>query len=64
MRLKTVELDLEWPVEIPVNGLRFFVLEKLEHYGEPLRWAITNTMRSEKSLSSRFLKIEAVVIIP
>ena len=63
MRLKSVELEMAWPEDIPIRGLRVLVLEKLEHFGEPLRWSI-NTMSAKKSPLSRALKIEAVVIIP
>ena len=63
MRLKSLELELEWPLAIPIQGLRILVIEHLENYGAPLRWAITSINTSENSDCSRHLKVEAVVIL-
>ena len=62
MRLKSLELKLEWPENIPIQGLRRYVLEELSDSGEPIRWAITSISPSKPGCS-RKLTIEAVVII-
>ena len=63
MRLKSLELKLEWPENIPIQGLRRYVLEELRDSGEPIRWAITSIVFSSKSQWRRELNVEAVVII-
>ena len=63
MRLKSLELKLEWPENIPIQGLRRYVLEELRDSGEPIRWAITSIVFSPKSQWRRELTVEAVVII-
>ena len=62
MRLKSLELKLEWPENIPIQGLRSYVLEELRDSGEPIRWAITSISPSKPGCI-RKLNIEAVVII-
>ena len=63
MRLKSLEIEMEWPLAIPIEGLRTLVIDHLESYGAPLRWAITSINVSENSDCSRYLKVEAVVIL-
>ena len=63
MRLKSLELYLEWPVDLALQGLRLYVLEHLKACGEPVRWAITSIQSPENKTASRYLKIEAVVIV-
>ena len=60
MRLKSLDLQLEWPASVRVESLRSFVLDKLSDYGDPLRWSISNVNISD---GMRQLNIEAVVII-
>lgn len=60
MRLKFLDLKLEWPESVPLKALRSYVIEKLSSYGDPLRWGITNISSTD---SLRQLNIEAVVII-
>ncbi len=59
MKLKYLDLELEWPKSMPIEKLRTFILEKLNNFGDPLRWAITKIKVSD---SLRKLNIEAVVI--
>ena len=63
MRLKSLEIDLEWPGDLPLQGLRLYILEELKEFGDPLRWAITSIQPPKNSTAFRHLKIEAVVII-
>jgi len=60
VRLKSLDLQLDWPASVHVKGLRSFVVEKLSDYGDPLRWSISNIRISD---GIRKLNIEAVVII-
>ena len=60
MRLKSLDLQFDWPASVRVESLRLFVLEKLSDYGDPLRWSISNVSISD---GMRQLNIEAVVII-
>ena len=63
MRLKSLELNIEWPESVPLSNLRGYLVNKIKEFGEPLRWSISDIVHSEKSDFSRQLKIEAVVII-
>ena len=63
MRLKSLELQLEWPQTLPIEALRNHVIEHVTNFGEPIRWAITSVVFSSESLCIRELIIEAVVII-
>tara|TARA_Y100001968_G_scaffold278135_1_gene273326 strand:+ start:225 stop:452 length:228 start_codon:yes stop_codon:yes gene_type:complete len=62
VNLEFIELDLDWPSELSVFGLRNYILSRLIEYGEPLRWAITSvTTHSEKKI--QVISIEVVLII-
>ncbi len=63
MRLKSLELKIEWPEEVPLNKLRPYLVNQLKQFGEPLRWSIASISSSEKTDHYRQLKIEAVLII-
>ncbi|KGG14791.1 MULTISPECIES: hypothetical protein [unclassified Prochlorococcus] len=63
MRLKSLEVELDWPDSLPINHLRQFVIARLRHFGDPIRWAITSISVSEKLDCSKKLIIEAVVSI-
>ena len=60
MKLKSLDLQLEWPDSMTICDLKVFILEKLRGHGDPLRWAITNVNTSD---SLRHLTIEAVVVV-
>ena len=62
MRLKSLELQLEWPETISIQDLRVYVVDELSSFGNPIRWAITSISPSKPGCS-RKLTIEAVVII-
>ena len=62
MKLKFIELELEWPSTLSVFDLKEYIQTKLKDYGEPLRWAITSlTTHSEKKI--QIMSIEVVLII-
>ncbi len=62
MRLKSLELQLDWPETLLIKDLRCYVVEELNNYGDPIRWAITSISFSESELT-RQLNLEAVVLI-
>ncbi len=64
MKLKVLQLDLQWPKEVTVLDLRSWVVSQLIAYGEPLRWAITSVQPPLRTDSFRQLRVEAVVISP
>ena len=64
MRLKTIELNINWPNEITLFSLRNYLIGQIEQYGQPLRWAITEIQPLNMKTHSRRLKLEAVVVIP
>ena len=63
MRLKSLELQLDWPQTLLIQDLRSYVVEELRNFGEPIRWAITSISASSEPGCTRQLNIEAVVII-
>ena len=62
MRVKSLELDLEWPIDLPLTSLRLLILDKLKLYGAPLRWAITSVKPSANTNHFRQIKVEAVIL--
>ena len=63
MRLKSLELKLDWPETLVIQDLRSYVVEELRKFGDPIRWAITSISASSEAGFTRQLNIEAVVII-
>ena len=63
MRLKSLELQLDWPETLLIQDLRSYVVEELRNFGDPIRWAITSISASSEPGCTRKLNIEAVVII-
>ena len=63
VRLKLLELNLQWPKEVPLEELRFWILGQISDSGEPLRWAITAIHSTGDDLAIFQLKVEAVVMI-
>ena len=63
MRLKSLELQLDWPETLLIQDLRSYVVGELSNFGDPIRWAITSISSSSEFGSTRQLNIEAVVII-
>ena len=57
-----MELELDWPSQLSLFDLKYYILTKLKNYGEPLRWAITSlTTHSENKIQN--ISIEVVLII-
>ena len=63
MRLKILELEMDWPKDLSPLELRQWIRNKLNKYGEPLRLAITDVADAREEDVFRKLKVEAVVII-
>lgn len=63
MRLKLLELNLQWPKEVPIEELRVWIVDQISYSGEPLRWAITAIHSTGDDLAICQLKVEAVVMI-
>ena len=63
MRLKSLDLQLDWPETLLIQDLRSYVVEELMNFGDPIRWAITSISASSEPGCTRQLNIEAVVII-
>ena len=63
MRLKLLELHLQWPKEVPLEELRVWILDQISNSGEPLRWAITAINSTGDDLAICQLKVEAVIMI-
>ena len=55
-----MQLELSWPVDLPVNKLRPWLRDQLAIHGHPLRWAITAI--EPVGDHRRQLKIEAVLL--
>ncbi len=64
VRLKVIQLYLEWPADLSLADLRLWILTELKKQGDPLRWAITTINPAQVNESGKQLKIEAVVMIP
>ncbi len=60
--LKFLELEIKWPKDVLVEDLRVLIIEHLEKYGDPLRWAITFVSAFDAKGDFRELKLEAVVV--
>ncbi len=62
MKIEFKELELDWPQEISIFGLRNYILSNLLIYGEPLRWAITSSTNFSGKTTQK-IYIEAVLLI-
>ena len=62
MKLKYIELNLEWAYELSIYDLKSFILSKLLQYGDPLRWAITS-VKSKSGAKIQMISVEAVIIM-
>ena len=62
MRLTTLQRQLIWPAELPLEQLRGWIDQQLAQEGELLRWAITGVEVHKDSLGlERWLAVEAVI---
>ncbi len=62
MKLKFLELDLDWPSELKIYDLKNYILSNLREYGEPLRWAITS-VKTHSERKIQIISVEVVLII-
>ena len=63
MKLKEVDIYLDWPVSIKISNLRKFIIDNLMGKGKVLRWAIVDIKNSE-DFSTKKIRINAVLINP
>ena len=56
-----IQLELNWPNEVPCYQLRQWLRQQILIYGEPLRWAITSILPATSN-QPRKLRLEAVVV--
>ena len=61
MKLKKIDLDLDWPVSIGIMNLRKYVMQELMKEGEVIRWSILDIQDSVESNDTKRLKIQAVL---
>jgi len=59
LALRTIQLRLAWPLDLPAPRLRPWLIERLQEHGQPLRWAIT-AVESDVD-GCKHLRLEAVV---
>ena len=62
MEIKFIELELQWPKNIGISNLRYFILGELKKYGVPLRWSITCLNILSADEENRGIIVEAVVL--
>tara|TARA_Y100001968_G_scaffold110867_1_gene100347 strand:- start:79 stop:306 length:228 start_codon:yes stop_codon:yes gene_type:complete len=62
VKLEFIELDFEWPSELPLCDLRNYILSKLMDYGKPLRWAITSITTHSRN-ENQLISVEVVFIV-
>ena len=60
--LKLLQLQIAWPVDLPITELRGWLRWQLSQHGEPLRWAITAVDPLPDGGTARQLQLEAVVL--
>jgi len=61
MKLRSVDIYLDWPVSIKLKNLREFIMSSLEKKGDVIRWSIVDIQNSIDSLGTKKLKIQAVL---
>ena len=62
MRVEFLEIDLQWPSTVYVKDLRHWILNQINRYGKPLRWAITNVSPCACDESTKSIRVEVVLI--
>ncbi|WP_037990859.1 hypothetical protein [Synechococcus sp. CC9616] len=58
MILRTLRLELRWPLNIPASGLRSLIKREVADQDHWLRWALTAVTRDADG--QRILQLEAV----
>ena len=61
MKLKSIDVYIDWPVTIKLKNLRKFIISILERKGDVIRWSIIDIEDSIDSYGMKKLKINAVL---
>ena len=64
MKLRRIDLYLDWPISIEVTDLRRFIIGKLTEKGLVIRWAIVDIKASVDSSNIKKIRIDAVIANP
>jgi len=64
MKLKIVDLYLDWPVSLKIINLRKFIIEKLMKKGKVIRWSIVEIKSLGDSPDMKKIRINAVLADP
>jgi len=61
MKLRSIDVYIDWPVTIKLKNLRKFIISILERKGDVIRWSIVDIEDSIDSYGMKKLKINAVL---
>ena len=61
MKLRSIDVYIDWPVTIKLKNLRKFIISILERKGDVIRWSIVDIEDSIDSYGIKKLKINAVL---
>ena len=61
MKLRSIDVYIDWPVTIKLKNLRKFIISILERKGDVIRWSIVDIQNSIDSFGTKKLKIKAVL---
>ena len=61
MKLRSIDVYIDWPVTIKLKNLRKFIISILERKGDVIRWSIIDIEDSIDSYGMKKLKINAVL---
>jgi len=64
MKLREIDLYLDWPSSIKIISLRKFITENLLKKGRVIRWFIVNIRESADSPNIKKIRINAVLADP
>ena len=62
MKLKNIQLNLDWPNHIKLNNLRLYIVNQISKKGLVIRWSINEINRSSNISNLRVINIEAVIL--
>ena len=62
MKVEFLEIELKWPPTVCLKDLRSLVLNQINSYGIPLRWAITDVASLTSGELTRIIRVEVVLI--
>ena len=61
MKLRMIDVYLDWPLSIKIIDLRRFIIGKLTKKGLVIRWAIIDIKSSVDSSDIKKIRINAVI---